>query len=341
MASSSLVCQICSKTFGKPLKLQRHLLKDHPLDISVMRDSTVPSNSDQNYSDAQRKADEGVQEALSEASAAIQAVANPAGVKCPKCPSQTRAKLFKNVVDLATHMISKHNIIPNDDTSEDDGAADRNHRLRHTTTRSTTTVESQVSHKLGQKRKLGETGPPEEPQGKRTRLLGIDVTSDTAVAPATVPSGMVRDHVAKPEPVASPSTAAAAAPTKQAARSAAPRHVKTTDAHVASSGGKPPVTPKRATDRAALMRSVDNAAQAVLATQTAKVTTRPQQQRKTATPDAKTDPPLDDTPPDAEQGNGMTEGFNMDFTDLCDLPSSVRRAYYRPIGAVDDCDADR
>lgn len=201
-------CQLCEKSFRKRSKLQRHLLQDHPVDVTILRGR---SPIDRVWSEEQRKADEGVQEALAAANKAMACNIDGKGVCCPQCLPQKMEKLFLNVVDLASHMIGKHNIISSDSDSDgdDEGTSDREQKStlisepcvsrEYTNYSKLDECTTEVSEKkLLSKRTL--PGSTEMPV-KRTKLLCVDVTNDGAVPPVSSNVGASKALVMKVEPV--------------------------------------------------------------------------------------------------------------------------------------------
>jgi hypothetical protein len=423
-------CQLCAKPFGKPTKLQRHLLQAHPVDVTIARDevrdnaASSPGGGGSGggsgdppplLNEDQRRADEGVQAALAAANLAMQIGNTGSGVECPQCLPDNRGRLFKNAIDLASHMISKHNIIPSDDDDDSDeeeeqeerknrasglvkAATDLNpaeiglrerlvtadartggacHRFLATTAGAGPSAPaSEVSEKLTDSRKRGlsiDASAQAGNEAKRTKLLCVDVSNDGAKAPAPrdIPSPALA-IVPKPEIticnleqdtlVVNPNKGSPAneAP-KDAAPSAPPFELGVSAAKkeptpvAADTRREPPVSlarsrspPALETDegtkvsdshRESVLSAVDAVARDILAAnqksagpgKRASQSTRPAEIQPTLIPVSGN--------PLASRAQFMTKGFDMDFTDICDFPSSVHPAYYRQAAVVENGDS--
>jgi hypothetical protein len=395
-----VACQLCAKPFGKPTKLQRHLLQAHPVDVTIARDGRATSPGGPALNEEQLRADEGVRAALAAANLAMQISNTGSGVDCPQCLPDKRGKIFKNAIDLASHMIIKHNIIPRDDDSDDDeesvqqgldlfSVAARQHLIADAEVATRRAAEtcpalaaSEISEKFAsRKRTLPDISSAGADGAKRTKLLCVDVSNDGAKAPIPreavhpIPSlipkpelkvcstsvgslepGSTSDKGADLASAEKPPGLARVTPeesthgnrvVKEELNDAgalrgetnlptrAEEAMQEKEKATTATSKKPPVTPKTAESyRESVLSAVDTVALEILAAKQAamrsvKGVTRPTLQTE-ALPSLipVTGNPL------ASRAKFMTVGFDMDFTDICDFPSSVHRAYYRQAGTV-------
>jgi hypothetical protein len=182
-AATLLSCTLCDKSFRLETKLQRHLLEQHVAGVSIAAERP-------HASEGQRRAHDGVKQALSVANVTMAKCSDPAGAVCPQCVPDAKGKKFKTPVDMACHILSKHCEGLSDDDEEDgkessaaDGCdglrAERSGRCRETVAQS----ERSERVSMTRKRSASAVDVPADDVAKRTKLLCVDVSRQNAVAP--------------------------------------------------------------------------------------------------------------------------------------------------------------
>lgn len=159
-------CAHCSKRFGKPAKLERHLLDLHNGELRLS-----PERADQSAPSAVSHL---LAAAVAESNAVFQG--RPAAAPCPRC--DTPHKPFRNARDLAQHLLAKH-------TDEDEmrGTTDgvRKEGALHP-------AESEISCK--RKRTVlqdaDSTSPAASPEKKRPRKDVVDLPNASAATEKAV-----------------------------------------------------------------------------------------------------------------------------------------------------------
>lgn len=160
---STYECTVCGKAFGKRTKLDRHLLDGHRAEFRLSPDVAPGASEEQALVRA------ALRDALEKAQAAFEGVREGEDRGCGVCGVGV-GRAFRNVKDLAQHILTKHNKDPGMDGGDVGvgvvvGPAGG----------------SEVS--ATRKRKAGNGGAPPP---KRSKLLSINIAASAAVAP--VPS---------------------------------------------------------------------------------------------------------------------------------------------------------
>ena len=184
-------CPHCTSRFGKALKLDRHLLDVHhaSLRLSPSPDSLPPRLSRH------------LARAVAEANAAFDCAAP----FCARCPPSAQAKPFRNVRDLAQHLLGKH---PDDDMPParnppppDSEISCKRKREHHPALTAAYVEDSSPDRKRRR-------SPPQNPAPNAPNAPNAPDAEKDAVAPVAAPVPKRRDSTLKSDRPTTPSPSA-------------------------------------------------------------------------------------------------------------------------------------